>query len=181
MAAAPALERLSSNKSFEGDLLKYKFKVFCHAPFSCHVLTLTIVSRPWGPGCPIQSLYTTGRSAEKCASPYLPRWSYLLRRQRVGQLICLRALDDLIRFSAQKGNFLKAASAEGIAILFPDTSPRGAGAPHETDSWDFGVGAGFYLNATKSEYSKNYNMLAHVTTELPQVIEAAGLPIVCLG
>lgn len=78
----------------------------------------------------------------------------------------------------QKGNFLKAASAEGIALLFPDTSPRGAGAPNETDSWDFGVGAGFYLDATKPEYSKNYNMLTHVTIELPQVIEAAGLPIV---
>lgn len=83
--------------------------------------------------------------------------------------------------SAQKGNFLKTASAEGIAVLFPDTSPRGAGAPNETDSWDFGVGAGFYLDATKPEYSKNYNMLTHVTIELPQVIEAAGLPIVCLA
>lgn len=42
--------------------------------------------------------------------------------------------------SAQKGNFLGPAAKEGIAILFPDTSPRGAGIEGETDSWDFGVG-----------------------------------------
>lgn len=44
---------------------------------------------------------------------------------------------------AQKGNFLGPAAKEGIAILFPDTSPRGAGIEGETDSWDFGVGALF--------------------------------------
>lgn len=42
---------------------------------------------------------------------------------------------------AQKGHFLGPAAKEGIAILFPDTSPRGAGVEGETDSWDFGVGA----------------------------------------
>ena len=42
---------------------------------------------------------------------------------------------------AQKGNFLGPAAKEGIAILFPDTSPRGAGIPGETDYWQFGVGA----------------------------------------
>ena len=44
------------------------------------------------------------------------------------------------RCRAQKGNFFGAAAKEGIAILFPDTSPRGAGIEGETDSWDFGVG-----------------------------------------
>lgn len=42
--------------------------------------------------------------------------------------------------SAQKGGFLKEAAAEGIALLFPDTSPRGAGCEDETTDWDFGVG-----------------------------------------
>ena len=45
--------------------------------------------------------------------------------------------------SAQKGNFLGPAAKEGIAILFPDTSPRGARVEGETDSWDFGVGTSF--------------------------------------
>ncbi|KAI0048340.1 carbohydrate esterase family 1 protein [Auriscalpium vulgare] len=78
---------------------------------------------------------------------------------------------------AQKGSFLGPAAKEGIAILFPDTSPRGAGIPGEDDSWDFGTGAGFYINATKPEWSKHYNMRTHVLFELPQVLEAAGLPL----
>ena len=97
--------------------------------------------------------------------------------------------------SAQKGAFLGPASQEGIAILFPDTSPRGAGIEGEDDDWDFGTGmcrspeftghalttssgAGFYLNATNPKYAKHYNMLNHVTIEIPEVVEAAGLPIV---
>ncbi|OJT02725.1 S-formylglutathione hydrolase [Trametes pubescens] len=79
--------------------------------------------------------------------------------------------------AAQKGHFLGPAAKEGIAILFPDTSPRGAGVEGETDSWDFGVGAGFYLNATNPKWAKHYNMLTHITVELPQVIEAAGIPV----
>ncbi len=70
------------------------------------------------------------------------------------------------------------AAAQNIAILFPDTSPRGAGVPGEDAAWDFGTGAGFYLNATKPEYSKHYNMATHITEELPEVIAAAGIPIV---
>jgi S-formylglutathione hydrolase len=81
---------------------------------------------------------------------------------------------------AQKGGFFNAAASQGIAIAFPDTSPRGAGAPNEDDDWDFGTGAGFYVNATKSEYAKHYNMYDHVTQELPKVIASAGLPIVGL-
>ena len=43
-------------------------------------------------------------------------------------------------FSAQKGNFLCPAAKEGIAIVFTDTSPRGAGIEGEGDDWDFGIG-----------------------------------------
>lgn len=100
-----------------------------------------------------------------------------------GCVICLRSSSDLLFFSirAQKGGFLAVASSQGIAMLFPDTSPRGAGISGEDDDWDFGTGAGFYLDATKPEYAKHYNMATHVTVELPQVIEAAGLPVVRLS
>lgn len=80
--------------------------------------------------------------------------------------------------SAQKGSFLGPAASQGIALLFPDTSPRGAGIEGEEEDWDFGTGAGFYINATNPKYSGHYNMYSHVTLELPQVIEAAGIPIV---
>jgi len=81
---------------------------------------------------------------------------------------------------AQKGGFFGVAASQNIAILFPDTSPRGAGVPGEDDDWDFGTGAGFYLDATKPAYSKHYNMATYITVELPHVLEAAGIPIVCL-
>lgn len=81
--------------------------------------------------------------------------------------------------SAQKGNFLGPASKEGIALLFPDTSPRGAGIEGEDKDWDFGTGAGFYLNATNPIYATHYNMLTHITKELPLVIasDELGIPI----
>ena len=79
---------------------------------------------------------------------------------------------------AQKGGLFGPAAEEGIAILFPDTSPRGAGIKGEDDDWDFGTGAGFYLDATNPKYSKHYNMYTHVTVELPQVIRDAALPVV---
>jgi len=79
--------------------------------------------------------------------------------------------------AAQKGNFFGPAATHGLALLFPDTSPRGAGIEGEDADWDFGTGAGFYLNATNPSYAKHYHMLTHVTLELPQAISTAGLPI----
>lgn len=66
---------------------------------------------------------------------------------------------------AQKGNFLETAAKEGIAVVFPDTSPRGAKIPGEDDSYDFGSGAGFYLNASQEPWSKNYKVRAVTTVE----------------
>ncbi|KAI0561429.1 S-formylglutathione hydrolase [Gracilaria domingensis] len=57
-----------------------------------------------------------------------------------------------------------------IAIICPDTSPRGAGAPGEEDNWDFGTGAGFYVNATQDGF-QHYQMHDYVVFELPKVIE----------
>lgn len=63
----------------------------------------------------------------------------------------------------------EAAEREGIAIVMPDTSPRGEGVPN-VDSYDLGQGAGFYVNATSEPYSKNYHMLTYVTDELPAFV-----------
>lgn len=71
----------------------------------------------------------------------------------------------------------EAASQEGLAIVLPDTSPRGAGVAGEDDGWDFGTGAGFYLNATKEPWKKNYNMEDLVTKELPAVLKENQLPL----
>jgi len=105
---------------------------------------------------------------------FLPRES---RSGNVPVLYYLAGLTCNEDTGAWKGGFLRDAAEEGIALVFPDTSPRGAGAPGEDDSWDFGTGAGFYIDATNAEYSKNYNMASFVTKELPEVLKSAGIPI----
>jgi S-formylglutathione hydrolase len=59
-----------------------------------------------------------------------------------------------------------------MAMLCPDTSPRGAGAPGEDDSWDFGTGAGFYVDATTDGFKNNYRMYSFVSKELPALLKA---------
>jgi len=58
------------------------------------------------------------------------------------------------------------AAHYGIALITPDTSPRGAGIAGETASWDLGVGAGFYVDATEAPWSAHYRMASYLTREL---------------
>jgi S-formylglutathione hydrolase len=62
------------------------------------------------------------------------------------------------------------AAEHGVALVVPDTSPRGLGLPGEDDDDDFGSGASFYLDATQAPWSKNYRMYSYVTQELPRLI-----------
>ncbi|WP_100644418.1 S-formylglutathione hydrolase [Alteromonas facilis] len=75
---------------------------------------------------------------------------------------------------AQKAGAFRAAADLNIAIVMPDTSPRGYGVADDQDgSYDFGLGAGFYLNATQPTFALNYNMYDYVTKELPKLVESA--------
>ncbi|NLS14169.1 S-formylglutathione hydrolase [Vibrio sp. SM6] len=71
----------------------------------------------------------------------------------------------------QKAAAFKSAAALGIAIVAPDTSPRGE-LVADDDSFDLGQGAGFYLNATQPPWNTHYQMFDYVTQELPSIIEA---------
>lgn len=71
----------------------------------------------------------------------------------------------------QKAGAQRIAAELGIAIVAPDTSPRGTDLPGEHDSYDFGSAAGFYVNATQEPWSAHYNMYDYVTAELPALIE----------
>lgn len=62
------------------------------------------------------------------------------------------------------------AAEHGIALVIPDTSPRGLNLPGEDDSYDFGSGAGFYLNATQEPWSRHYRMYDYIVEELPTLI-----------
>jgi len=65
-----------------------------------------------------------------------------------------------------KSGMQKYAAARGMVVISPDTSPRGSDHPGEHDHWDFGSGAGFYLDATNAPWSGNYRMYSYVTKDL---------------
>ncbi len=69
-----------------------------------------------------------------------------------------------------KGGFQQHCAEHGVAFIAPDTSPRGANIDGENESYDFGTGAGFYVDATESPWSKNYRMYSYITQELPELI-----------
>ena len=83
----------------------------------------------------------------------------------------------------QKAGAQRAAAAQGIALVAPDTSPRGLGIAGEDESWDLGTGAGFYLDATQEpwvkkekEGEKGYKMFSYVTVDLLEALrEVPGL------
>lgn len=65
-----------------------------------------------------------------------------------------------------KAGAQRVAAELGLALVFPDTSPRGANVPGEADSWDFGTAAGFYLDATEPAWAKHYRMESLLIREL---------------
>jgi len=71
----------------------------------------------------------------------------------------------------EKGEYRRAAAELGMAIICPDTSPRGDEVPDE-DDWTFGSGAGFYLDATEAPWNTNYRMYSYISEELPAVVAA---------
>ena len=68
------------------------------------------------------------------------------------------------------------AAREGMILIAPDTSPRGANLPGEAEAWDFGVGAGFYLDATEQPWARHYRMHSYLIKELIPLL-LASLPI----
>lgn len=71
-----------------------------------------------------------------------------------------------------KAGAQRLAAELGLILVAPDTSPRGTDYPGQAESWDFGVGAGFYLDATQQPWSTHWRMGSYVTQELPEVIAA---------
>ena len=71
----------------------------------------------------------------------------------------------------EKGEYRAACAEQGLIFVAPDTSPRGEGVP-DAEEYDFGQGAGFYVDATKEPWSKHYQMWTYVTEELPALVGA---------
>jgi len=101
---------------------------------------------------------------------------YLPPRAKAGQVPLLYWLSGL---TCTEENFIIKAGAQriaaelGIALVVPDTSPRGLDIPGEAANYDFGLGAGFYVDATMAPWSQGYRMYSYVVDELREVVTAA--------
>ena len=77
----------------------------------------------------------------------------------------------------EKGEYRRACAELGLIFIAPDTSPRGEGVPDDPQgAYDFGLGAGFYVDATQEPFAQNYRMWTYITRELPELV-AANFPI----
>ena len=93
-----------------------------------------------------------------------------VERTRVPVLYFLSGLTCTEENFITKAGAQRVAAELGLAIVAPDTSPRGLGYEGEDESYDFGTGAGFYLDATEAPWREGYRMYSYVTRELPEMI-----------
>jgi S-formylglutathione hydrolase len=109
---------------------------------------------------------TTGTAMDFCV--YVPAHAPGARLPVVWYLSCLTAAPQDI---ADKGEYRAACAELGLILVAPDTSPRGPQVPDDpAESYDFGIAASFYLNATQPPYAQHYRMETYLTGELPQLI-----------
>lgn len=95
---------------------------------------------------------------------------------RVPALVYLAGLTCNEETFMVKAGAQRLAAELGLALIAPDTSPRGAGVPGESENWDFGVAAGFYLDATRAPWLQHYRMESYLTAELLALLERS-LPV----
>lgn len=116
--------------------------------------------------------YTHPSSSCNCEmtfSVYLPPQAENGKVPAVYFLSGLTCTDDNVRTKAGAQRY---AAELGIALVMPDTSPRGDDVRDEAERYDLGKGAGFYVNATQDGWNSHYHMYDYVTQELPTLIEA---------
>ena len=113
-------------------------------------------------------------NCEMTFSVYLPPQAVSGKVPAVYWLSGLTCTDDNVRTKAGAQRY---AAELGIALVMPDTSPRGEGVPDEPERYDLGQGAGFYVNATQAPWREHYQMYDYVTRELPALVEQE-LPLI---
>jgi len=111
---------------------------------------------------------------EMTFSVYLPPQAKNGKVPALYWLSGLTCTDDNVRVKAGAQRY---AAEHGIALIFPDTSPRGDDVADEKDRYDLGKGAGFYVNATQAPWENHYQMYDYVTQELPALLEK-NLPLI---
>jgi S-formylglutathione hydrolase len=95
------------------------------------------------------------------------------RERRVPVLYYLAGLTCTEETFMIKAGAQRLASELGLMLVAPDTSPRQPRLPGDDASWDFGLGAGFYVDATEAPWSAHYRMFSYVTSELPELVTSS--------
>lgn len=113
---------------------------------------------------------STSLGCEMNFSVYLPAQA---ESREVPVLYWLSGLTCTDENFVQKAGAQQFAAEFGVALVAPDTSPRGEGVPDDPDgAYDFGLGAGFYVNATEAPWSTHYKMYDYIVSELPETVES---------
>ncbi len=136
-------------------------------------MTLTLVSEH---GCfdGVQRFYS--HESRECRTEM--RFSVFLppqaRQREVPVLYYLAGLTCTEETFMIKGGAQRVAAELGLMLVAPDTSPRKTRYPGDDASWDFGLAAGFYVDATQAPWSQSYRMYSYVTRELPEIVKSIG-------
>lgn len=120
----------------------------------------------------VQGVYSHRSNACDCDmtfAVFVPRQAV---QQKLPVLWYLSGLTCTHANVQDKGEYRQLATELGLVIVCPDTSPRGDNVPDEADNWQFGKGAGFYLDATEVPFAAHYRMYSYITEELPDLIRA---------
>ena len=112
--------------------------------------------------------YSNTLSCDMVFSVFMPS---IAEQQAVPAIVWLSGLTCDDQNFVTKAGAQRVAEHYGVALICPDTSPRGDGVADDPEqAWDFGLGAGFYLNATQEPWSRHYQMYDYVVKELPSLV-----------
>jgi S-formylglutathione hydrolase len=121
----------------------------------------------------IQGVYRHDSSATRCAMEFAVYQPPQAEHHKVPVLYWLSGLTCTWANFTEKAGAQRHAAERGLMVVAPDTSPRGVNLPGEDDAYDFGSGAGFYVDATATPWAQHYRMYSYVTKELPALVEAS--------
>ncbi|XP_052784479.1 S-formylglutathione hydrolase-like [Mya arenaria] len=120
----------------------------------------------------LQKVFSHESSECKCAMKfgiYLPSQ---VANKKLPVIYWLSGLTCTEQNFVTKAGAQRVAAEKGVILVAPDTSPRGVNIEGEDDSYDFGSGAGFYVDATEEKWKTNYRMYSYITKELPAIINS---------
>ncbi|EDQ89341.1 uncharacterized protein MONBRDRAFT_32406 [Monosiga brevicollis MX1] len=118
-----------------------------------------------------QLVYSHDSETLKCNMRFAVYLPPAAESRKVPVLYYLSGLTCTEQNVITKAGAQRICAKHNIALVCPDTSPRGVNLEGEDDTWQFGTGAGYYLNATQEPWSKHYHMFDYVTKELPALVE----------